>query len=184
MKNIRDLKYTNNWFNYKEFYNMIANISHFKTFVEVGVWKGHSISYLAKLLENKDVKIYAVDLWEKSPMAMVPQYAKEVELSYKLYNMVLEDTQTRHLITDIKMDSSKAAEKFADKSIDFVFIDADHEYESVKNDIIAWLPKIKSGGIISGHDYHNGGPGIIKAVNELLDGFKLSHGTTWYLELK
>jgi hypothetical protein len=53
---------------------------------------------------------------------------------------------------------------------DLVYIDADHRYEAVKADIEAWLPKIKPGGILAGHDYSNDHPGVRKAVN----GFLLS----------
>jgi len=63
---IEALRFTNNWFNYQSFYDYIASISHFNTFVEIGVWKGHSISYLARQLRNRNVRIYAVDLFEDS----------------------------------------------------------------------------------------------------------------------
>ena len=76
-----------------------------------------------------------------------------------------------------------AAVNFADESIDFVFIDADHSYESVKKDIEAWLPKIRKNGIISGHDYGNGNPSEVKqAVDEKFDNFQLN-GSCWYLKI-
>jgi predicted O-methyltransferase YrrM len=62
--------------------------------------------------------------------------------------------------------SIEAAKQFENKSVDFVFIDAAHEYEDVQNDIEAWLPKIKTGGIIAGHDYIPTYPGVMRAVNE------------------
>lgn len=55
-----------------------------------------------------------------------------------------------HLRIDKSVD---AAKNFADGSLDFVYIDANHSYAFVKEDILAWLPKIKKGGIIGGHDY-------------------------------
>ena len=51
---------TENWFNYSKFYDMIAT-KNYKTLVEVGAWKGHSICYLADKLRDKDVDLYAVD---------------------------------------------------------------------------------------------------------------------------
>ena len=51
-------------------------------------------------------------------------------------------------------DSVEAAKDFEDKSLDFVYIDAAHDYESVKVDIRAWFPKIKIGGTIGGHDFY------------------------------
>jgi predicted O-methyltransferase YrrM len=76
-------------------------------------------------------------------------------------------------VTPIRMASVNAAKLFPDNSIDIVFIDACHEYECVKEDINAWLPKIKKGGIISGHDYQWGddkrpeGAPVKKAVDEI-----------------
>ena len=66
--------------------------------------------------------------------------------------------------------STEAAGKFADGSLDFAFIDARHDYESVKADIAAWHPKIRKNGLLSGHDWSlDYGPpyyGVKKAVTE------------------
>ena len=53
------------------------------------------------------------------------------------------------------------------------------------NDLKAWLPKVKTGGIIAGHDYHDGGPGVIKAVNETFGKNKLrfADGSVWYYKV-
>lgn len=53
----------------------------------------------------------------------------------------------------IEKDSVEASKQFDDGSLDFVYIDADHSYDSVKSDIQAWLPKVKHGGLLCGHDY-------------------------------
>lgn len=57
---------------------------------------------------------------------------------------------------------------FEDNSIDVLYIDGGHSYESLKEDITLWLPKIKKDGIIAGHDWNVGWPGVTKAVRELL----------------
>ena len=56
------------------------------------------------------------------------------------------------------------------QSLDFVYIDGLHTYESVVNDITVWLPKLKKGAIIGGHDYSAGFPGVNQAVNEIFGG--------------
>ena len=66
---------------------------------------------------------------------------------------------------------------------DLIFIDADHSYEAVREDIIAWWPKVKNGGIISGHDYQMGTPGVIAASNELL-GYVRVTGSCWWHKKK
>lgn len=68
----------------------------------------------------------------------------------------------------IKDFSVEAAKRIKDESLDFVYIDADHRFESVMHDINAWFPKIRKGGIVSGHDYcrYLEHFGVIEAVNE------------------
>jgi len=69
----------------------------------------------------------------------------------------------------IEKDSLEASRMVGDKTLDLVFIDADHYYESVLKDIIFWLQKIKPGGCICGHDYGEGFDcrGVRRAVNEI-----------------
>ena len=55
---------------------------------------------------------------------------------------------------------------FENESLDFIFIDACHDYECVVDDLNAWFPKLKKNGIIAGHDYYAGFYGVEKAVNE------------------
>ena len=75
----------------------------------------------------------------------------------------------KDIVKMIHMDSISASQQFADNSLDFVFIDGSHLYEAVLADINAWLPKVKTGGIIAGHDID--GPeefnGVRKAVEEV-----------------
>lgn len=70
-------------------------------------------------------------------------------------------------------DSLTASRLFGNASVDWVHLDARHDYESVKGDIQAWLPKVKAGGWLSGDDYDElKWPGVVKAVGELLPGAK------------
>ena len=58
---------------------------------------------------------------------------------------------------------------FIPEGVDFVYIDGLHDYESVKEDIHDWFPKLHSGGILCGHDYNETNPGTIQAVNEFAE---------------
>jgi len=82
----------------------------------------------------------------------------------------------------IRKSSSDAAKEFEQESVDLVFIDANHSYESVKNDIDLWLPKVKRGGVLSGHDYSIGFFGVIQAVSEKLgtDNIVVKSDATWF----
>ena len=80
----------------------------------------------------------------------------------------------RHKITnnsvEIVTNTSVEYSKFVDNnSIDLVYIDADHDYESVKQDLNVWFPKVKTGGFITGHDYSKKfWGGVVQAVDELV----------------
>lgn len=84
----------------------------------------------------------------------------------------------------IREESVRASKRFKNNSLDMVFIDAIHLYENVKEDIQAWLPKIKSGGIISGDDYSDSFPGVIKAVQEIFGKNFAAHDNIWYTTKK
>jgi len=110
-------------------------------------------------------------------------------ITKRLYAVLLETDLPGYLETEyqknpivlMRMDSIKASEIIANESLDLVFIDCQHEYEYVKKDIKAWLPKVKKGGIISGHDYNPkelyvpGFNGVGRAVNEEIEEINLEH---------
>lgn len=90
-----------------------------------------------------------------------------------------------------EMPTHEAAGMVPDDHFDFVFIDADHSYEAVKRDIQDWLPKVKPGGWLCGHDFGKkwanwgkSGVGeqypVKKAVEELLPGYELDVNDTWF----
>ena len=81
-------------------------------------------------------------------------------------------------VNPIKGRSTEIVKKYDDNSLDFVFIDADHKYESVRADILAWMPKVKKGGILAGHDYIDCHNGVIKSVDETLSGFEIIECST------
>jgi len=75
--------------------------------------------------------------------------------------------------------SDAVAKQFDDESLDLVFLDADHSEEGVGSDLAAWVPKVRPGGIVAGHDYaarHH--PGVKPAV----DAFFREHGHPVKLE--
>lgn len=76
-------------------------------------------------------------------------------------------------------DSYLMAKEVEDDSLDFVYIDADHTYQAVKKDLVAWFPKLKSGGIFGGHDFFLlNNPGVEPAVRE----FTKARGYTFETE--
>jgi predicted O-methyltransferase YrrM len=129
--------------------NKFLDGSHF---VEVGTWLGKSAAYLAVEIinSNKKIKFDCVDLWENNEEYKDMQVVRE----NKFYETFLKNIDPiKEYINPIKLSSLEAAKLYDDNSLDFIFIDASHIYENVKNDIEAWYPKLKSGGVLAGHDY-------------------------------
>jgi SAM-dependent methyltransferase len=170
-------KFGENWFSYPNLYSdIVKQFPSGSKFVEVGSWKGKSSAYMAVEIANseKEIEFFCVDTWEGGPDHQDMEELSQLYVTF-LNNMKPLENYYSHL----KTTSLEAVERFEDNSLDFVFIDASHEYEDVKNDINAWLPKVKPGGILAGHDYYPEGtddwfPGVKRAVNESLDNFELS----------
>lgn len=88
----------------------------------------------------------------------------------------------------IRSDSVAAAYGLGDATLDLVFIDADHSEEGVRRDVTAWLPKVRPGGWIGGHDYRNAEPrfdfsGVDRAVDKAFgDRVETDANFTWWVK--
>lgn len=148
--------------------------------VEVGCLMGKSMAYLHdRMLKHKKwLEIHCVDHFQGVPA--IP-YTLEINLWEVFKANMIMCGAWRHLrMTIHKMDSAKAAECLADKSCFCVFIDASHDYESVCKDIDAWLPKVKSGGVLAGDDYLLTFPGVMQAVAEKLPDARIEESVWIY----
>jgi hypothetical protein len=115
---------------------------------------------------GKNIKFDCVDTWKGSENEDYHQNDKLV-INDTLYESFLQNTNpVKHIINPIRMTSVEASKLYENNTLDFVFIDACHAYECVKEDIDHWLPKVKSGGILAGHDFHY--ESVNKAVLEKL----------------
>lgn len=83
----------------------------------------------------------------------------------------------------------EAAKQFDDGALDLVFIDADHSYAAVRADIDAWMPKVRAGGILAGHDYNNTTKygnyfkGVDRAVEETFTTFNVESDSVWWVQI-
>lgn len=116
---------------------------------EVGVAWGLSIWHIFDICSANRTQIYAIDA-----------HIQDLFLWY------LTQWNNQSTVIPISGYSIESASRFSDLFFDLVFIDANHTYEYVKADVEAWLPKIKKGGTIAGHDYGLEG-GVKQAVDEL-----------------
>lgn len=121
----------------------------------------HVGNYAADLMTTcNNLTLYCIDLWMPSEIPFSSDYGDFLNRMQPFINV-------KRLIP-IREYSVDAARFFRDGFFDFVYIDADHSYESVKADIAAWRPKVKPGGLLAGHDYKNShGKFVKKAVDEI-----------------
>lgn len=131
------------------------------TGAEIGVQKG---IFSKQILKYWKGRLLCVDIWDN---------AEDYEDAEKL---LLPEA------TLLKGYSKEISDSIKDESLDFVYIDADHHYESVLEDINTWFGKVRKGGIISGHDYckYLDFFGVIEAVNYFckINGYKEINLTT------
>jgi hypothetical protein len=135
-------------------------------FVEVGSWAGRSACQMAVNIINseKNIKFDCVDTWEGSEDG-AEHKSMDVVKEGKLYDLFLKNTKrVKHVVNPIRKPSVEAAKLYEDQSLDFVFLDADHSYKSVTEDLNAWFPKLKPGAIFAGHDFNNPLFGVREAV--------------------
>ncbi len=144
--------------------------------VELGCWKGRSLSFLLveALNSGKKLNVYGVDHFKGN--AENPAMQHEAA-SIDLHKVCTENAgRAGYPFSIWKKSSPEAAGEFSDGALSFVFIDASHDQASVHADITAWLPKVKPGGVLAGHDF--GYSGVASAVIDLLPGFAIK-GSCW-----
>lgn len=170
------------FFDFADLYAIFAQgIRDEGVFVEVGSLFGKSIAFLAVLgrLLGKNLTLYAVDTFEATGDMRDP-VKPVLELSGRTQRELYDDVAYyfgRGSIHTVEAFSVEAAAQFADESVDVVFIDATHDYENVKADIRAWLPKVRKGGIISGHDVD--WSEVYRAVKDEIPDFQVISWRCW-----
>lgn len=170
------------WFTYPKLYSsVVREFSDGSHFVEVGSWKGRSASYLAVEIINSGKKILldCVDTFDGSEEHLDPTsntFEPLLKTKNGLYLEFLQNTKPlKQVIRPIRLSSLEAVTLYDDESLDFVFIDAAHDYGNVKADIEAWYKKVKPGCIIAGHDY-SWSEEVKRAVDEQLTNVQESEG--------
>ena len=171
------------WFNFQDVYKQIAeDAKPGQTIVELGVWRGCSLAFLAEelfLRDKQGVKLFGVDNFvggNDTPQvyAGIKQGMKKSVLDECREN--LTGCGVMHMVTLIQDDTAMAASAFKDGSVDFLFIDSNHTPEVLRIELNAWLPKMRRPSWIGGHDIH--GTRLREAVIEFFPNFKIE-GACW-----
>lgn len=154
-------------------YEVLAKLikeNNFKTYVEVGIWKGNTLFSIAR--ETRDVKIYGIDNYSlKNYDGYIRESSMETT-NIDGFNKIKSDVVKRVAyfknVSIIFESSLVAVKRFEDNSLDIVFIDANHNYENICADIRDWLPKVREGGILCGHDFCLAYFDVIRAVGDTI----------------
>ena len=159
--------------------------------VEIGVQWGGFSSVLRTHWQGE--LLYLVDRW-----CYVPGYQDTANVAQeeqeRLYQGVLKMFEGNRGVEIIRAESLVAAQRFANESLDWIYLDADHSRAAVEKDLTAWWPKLKRGGIFAGHDYVDGlffesEFGVQSAVDEFALKHQLeifttgdAHFPSWYCQ--
>lgn len=144
---------------------------------EIGVKHGQFSEYL--LDHWKGRLLYSVDPWREFERGVYQDddnvAQREQDRNYEITQKRLSRFGARSKI--LRMTSEEAARLIRDDSLDFVYLDARHDYASVKEDISLWFPKVRPGGVLAGHDYLEGKiGGTTFGVKPAVDEFVSSKG--------
>ncbi|MCS7092135.1 MAG: class I SAM-dependent methyltransferase [Patescibacteria group bacterium] len=118
----------------------------FKTGAEIGVYKGE----FSKKFCEAGFTFFAIDPWRVYKDYNHPRGQKRLDFQYEHTKRLLSRYPN---CTIIRKTSMEAVCDFEDESLDFVYIDANHGFRYIAEDIYEWSKKVKKGGIVSGHDY-------------------------------
>jgi len=145
--------------------NFIRN-NNIKKFVEIGVEYGKMLSKVLPYIDSEIDEYWAVDPWEPVGLKYGPKLGYRTKTQWhELYTSICQKMTEFKSLKVVKLPSVEAAAFFPDDYLDMIYIDADHCYLAVHDDLHAWYRKVRIGGIISGHDYN------IKSVKQAVDEF-------------
>jgi SAM-dependent methyltransferase len=161
----------NGSFSFREIYDKaLLDARNGAVFVEIGSWYGRSTAYMAVEIANsgKQIDFYCVDTWTGS--ADLPWTAEQLAAkggsAFPFFRENMKRGNVLNLIKTVHQPPVQAASSFGPDSVDFVMIDGAHNYADVRDDVRAWLPKLKQNGLMAGDDAD--WPGVLTGVYETI----------------
>lgn len=146
----------------------------YKSFVEVGCKEGRTTGHILKTVP--DSRVIAIDPWMAQEKSADPTKETYGDWDFqKIEREFCENTGANitgalvysgERLTFLRQTSEQAAQNLKGNEYDLIFIDALHDYEHVKQDIALWWPRVRVGGMLTGHDFNHKWPGVERAVAE------------------
>ncbi len=165
---------------------------------EVGCWSGESFIEWAPIVQAQGGSCILVDNFHGNPMAVGP-HAESKDRRNDVADLLALRAKPFTHVRVLEGDSVDVAAGVPDNSLDICFLDADHRYQHFNRELAAWLPKVRPGGVLCGHDCesfeHNSRHierdyvdgkhhGVIKAVSEAFEDAQLIADTCWMVVKK
>ena len=185
------------WFNFPDLYDLMIAKYPGGHFVEVGAWMGKSAAYMAcEIIRRRSGAVLdIVDHFQGSKSERKTHHkdaqkqnvrglcANNLRPYWSTDRNLDPEKRDDNVLRMVVSDSVAAARRYDDESLDFVFIDAGHTEAEVAADIAAWLPKVRSGGVLAGHDYSDSFPGVVAAVKRHFPTHKTVSKNCWLYEV-
>lgn len=169
------------WFTWEPLYKRMVDLfPSGSTFVEIGTYLGKSACYMAQQIKEsgKQINFICIDPWN------VPVSGNAVPESGSWFPLFWNNVQAIGLEDYIKfmqMRNEDALSHFNIGTVEFVFIDAEHDYKSVTRDVDNWGPIVTKGGILAGHDYTTN-QDTKRAVDSYFSGGVNVEGECWWVQ--
>ena len=140
---------------------------------EIGVEQGVFSEIICQI--DNVIKLYSIDAWRAYSRYRDHTRQEKLDKFYEISRIRLKPYNCE-IVRKYSLD---AARDFMDNSLDFVYIDANHDYEHVYGDLSVWSKKVKKGGIVSGHDYirrkgQDQFYAVVKAVNDYVQANEIN----------
>lgn len=158
------------WMSESELDWIYSNASRVIRWVEVGVYQGRSFNAVLHGLPYDGIA-YAVDDFRGVEGQSLAGYPLMLSFITNIKDAPIEKFCLLYCT------SFQAAQHLSRHQVDVVFIDGNHDYQSVYNDIVTWLPRVKNGGMLCGHDESD--KGVRRALEKLLPDYRKEVGSIW-----
>jgi hypothetical protein len=154
-----------------DLYTVMNELGCFKVGAEIGVALGKNAKVMLDMIDG--LELICVDPWTK--------YSnwKQEQMDNRYQRTLNRLAYYGDRATIIRKESMEAVKSVADGILDFVYIDGFHDFDWVMSDMIFWIPKVRRGGIVAGHDYY---PFYRAGVMTAVDAYVKGHNITdWYV---
>lgn len=166
----------------KDYRKLVEQIPDNGTMIEIGTFRGRSLCSVSDIIQRKNIKVIAIDTFEGTPTedSELNDYYEKENILEEFKSNILK-FGIKNYVNIYKGKNEEYANLIENKTVDLIFIDADHSYEAVKQDIDVWKNKLKSSGILAGHDIL--WESVKQAVDEKFNNDYITCSNIWIKEM-